>query len=453
MKIRTDFLNTPQASQLGGLAGNSGANNAANTMSNFASMLQQQSRVPALAQTAPPAVAAPQKPAQAASEATAADKRADNNTENSASESADAADEASEASGNAESKPNSATKPRVRNADAQAPTRAAREPHANAKATAENKDVAADTDTTATTTDRKAQGDDTMPAWLAGWMGQAPSTQPTAGLAGQRGTGQGELAEGSGTLPGDADAPSAATGTTRGRSLPTGARKAADARDDLVASAGAAGADRNAAANAKEPTTALPGFAAVLAEQRHAEGGLQRDAALPTVDGAHSAVASSTPASGSVSQDATSTSNAHVRAAVGSPEFPQELGVQLSVLARDGIQKAELHLNPTEMGPVSVQIVMDGTQARIDFGADVAATRHAIEAGLPELASALRDAGFTLAGGGVSQHAGGRQGSDGDGARRDGKASRNIGSASDVGDSASRIVRTRVSAGGVDVYA
>ena len=44
------------------------------------------------------------------------------------------------------------------------------------------------------------------------------------------------------------------------------------------------------------------------------------------------------------------------------------------------------HLNPTEMGPVSVQIVVDGTQARIDFGADALATRQAIEAGLPELA-------------------------------------------------------------------
>ena len=83
---------------------------------------------------------------------------------------------------------------------------------------------------------------------------------------------------------------------------------------------------------------------------------------------------------------------------------PGRFAVQVSVLAKDGVQRAELHLNPAEMGPVSVQIVMDGTQARIDFGADSAATRQAIEAGLPELASALRDAGFTLAGGGVSQH-------------------------------------------------
>jgi flagellar hook-length control protein FliK len=98
-----------------------------------------------------------------------------------------------------------------------------------------------------------------------------------------------------------------------------------------------------------------------------------------------------------------------------SPEFAQAFGLEISVLARDGIQQAELHLNPAEMGPVSVQIALDGEKARIDFGAQAAATRAVIEASLPELAAALRDAGLTLAGGGVSQHAGGR-----DDGRRDG---------------------------------
>ena len=95
-------------------------------------------------------------------------------------------------------------------------------------------------------------------------------------------------------------------------------------------------------------------------------------------------------------------------AAVTEPEFAQALGVQISVLASAGVQRAELHLNPADMGPVSVQIILDGTQARVDFGADVAATRAAIEAGLPALAAALSDAGFTLSGGGVSQHSRGR---------------------------------------------
>ena len=93
------------------------------------------------------------------------------------------------------------------------------------------------------------------------------------------------------------------------------------------------------------------------------------------------------------------------------PEFREALGVQVSLLARDGVQRAELHLNPAEMGPISVHIVMDGAQARVDFGADSATTRELIESGLPELAAALRDAGFTLAGGGVSQHSAGSQGS------------------------------------------
>jgi len=125
--------------------------------------------------------------------------------------------------------------------------------------------------------------------------------------------------------------------------------------------------------------------------------------------------------------------------------------VELAVLARDGVEHAELHLTPADMGPVSVQIAIDGTQARIDFGADMASTRHAIEAGLPELAGALRDAGLTLTGGGVSQHSRGR--SDGGDAR--GAGSGGTGGRSDNGTPAVAATATRriVRAGGVDMYA
>ena len=84
--------------------------------------------------------------------------------------------------------------------------------------------------------------------------------------------------------------------------------------------------------------------------------------------------------------------------------------MHVSLLARGGVQEAELHLNPADLGPVSIRIQLEGSEAQVQFGADLAQTRQAIEAGLPELASALRDAGFTLSGGGVSQHAGQRQG-------------------------------------------
>jgi flagellar hook-length control protein FliK len=88
---------------------------------------------------------------------------------------------------------------------------------------------------------------------------------------------------------------------------------------------------------------------------------------------------------------------------VQAPEFREALATQVSMLAKDGVQQASLQLNPAHMGPISVQISMDGTQARVDFAVDSAATRQIVEAGLPELASALRDAGLTLSGGGVSQ--------------------------------------------------
>lgn len=134
-----------------------------------------------------------------------------------------------------------------------------------------------------------------------------------------------------------------------------------------------------------------------------------------------------------------------------SPEFAQSLGVQVSVLAKDGIQQAELHLNPAEMGPISVQIVIEGSQAQVNFGADSAATRQIIESGLPELAASLREAGFTLSGGGVHSQARGREQGDADGGERRDGGTRGMGS----GETDVTVHRTtgRASAGGVDLYA
>jgi flagellar hook-length control protein FliK len=92
-------------------------------------------------------------------------------------------------------------------------------------------------------------------------------------------------------------------------------------------------------------------------------------------------------------------------APLSSPEFAPAVGAQIARFARDGIEHARLHLNPAEMGPIAVQVAVDGPQVRVDLVADIAATRQALEQSLPALAGALRDAGFTLAGGGVFQQA------------------------------------------------
>ncbi|PPE68473.1 flagellar hook-length control protein FliK [Caldimonas thermodepolymerans] len=93
----------------------------------------------------------------------------------------------------------------------------------------------------------------------------------------------------------------------------------------------------------------------------------------------------------------------HVDTPADAPEFPQALASQVSYLVRDGVQQARLTLNPAEMGPISVQIAVQGQQAQVDFAAASAATRAAIEQSLSHLAAALHEAGLTLSGGGVSQ--------------------------------------------------
>lgn len=85
-----------------------------------------------------------------------------------------------------------------------------------------------------------------------------------------------------------------------------------------------------------------------------------------------------------------------------SPAFAPALGHQIEVWMRDGIQHAEVQLTPQELGPIRVQIAVDGTDTRVALHADVASTRDALQQALPQLSDALGQAGLTLTGGGVS---------------------------------------------------
>ena len=84
------------------------------------------------------------------------------------------------------------------------------------------------------------------------------------------------------------------------------------------------------------------------------------------------------------------------------PEFVPVFSARIATLVQEGIEQARIHLNPVDMGPVSLQLSLDGLQVRVDMTAEVAATRQVLEQALPSLAGALREAGFTLSGGGVA---------------------------------------------------
>ena len=96
---------------------------------------------------------------------------------------------------------------------------------------------------------------------------------------------------------------------------------------------------------------------------------------------------------------------AHLAASPGSPEFGPQLGAQITTFVRDGLEHARLQLHPADMGPVLVQIQLDGQTAQVHLSAEHALTRQALEEAMPQLASQLQEAGLTLSGGGVSEQA------------------------------------------------
>ena len=108
---------------------------------------------------------------------------------------------------------------------------------------------------------------------------------------------------------------------------------------------------------------------------------------------------------------------ATLSAAPGSAPFASQLGAQITTFARNGALHAQLHLNPADMGPVTVQIALDGQHAQVHLAAEHALTRQALEQAMPQLASSLREAGLMLSGGGVFEQP--RQGRDAGGADAD----------------------------------
>jgi len=314
----------------------------------------------------------------------------------------------------------------------------------------EKGDEAKATDTSAEKTEDNVATDPALAEWMSA-LHLPPATPADAPAA----AGKGTVVDGS---PLDASAADGAAGKA-GR---TSAKGVALGTADTAAGNGAALAQRGEAANdpADRIRAARDGHGKPEAMHADAQANSAWQAAVEQVAapeeakprnevgaaGAVGAAGQLTPSAKAAEAAAPTVVNVPTPATAA--EFPKELGVQISVLAKDGVQQAELHLNPAEMGPISVQIALDGNQAQVNFGADSAATRQIIEGGLPELAAALRDAGFTLSGGGVHQQAQGRRegsSSGGDGSGRGGSAGE--------ADAPARRINARVSAGGVDLYA
>lgn len=105
------------------------------------------------------------------------------------------------------------------------------------------------------------------------------------------------------------------------------------------------------------------------------------------------------------------------------PRFGGALSERVQWLVKEGIQSAELTLHPQDMGPIRIEMSIDGTTASIDFAATQADTRAAIEQSLPRLRDLLADQGLQLSGTQIGADTS-RQDNPGNRARQSGGTSR-----------------------------
>ncbi|MBU6271696.1 MAG: flagellar hook-length control protein FliK [Betaproteobacteria bacterium] len=79
------------------------------------------------------------------------------------------------------------------------------------------------------------------------------------------------------------------------------------------------------------------------------------------------------------------------------PAFPAHLAEQVGDSLLAGLDRAEITVTPPEMGPIRIELSLNGEQASVAFSATQPDTRTAIEQSLPLLKSMLSEQGLQLA--------------------------------------------------------
>jgi flagellar hook-length control protein FliK len=91
---------------------------------------------------------------------------------------------------------------------------------------------------------------------------------------------------------------------------------------------------------------------------------------------------------------------------VHDPRWPDAVATQIRWAINDGVQSATLKLVPADLGPVELHIELKDNQVNVNFGANQADTRQALQDSLPRLREVLAGAGITLGQANVQQDSG-----------------------------------------------
>lgn len=132
-------------------------------------------------------------------------------------------------------------------------------------------------------------------------------------------------------------------------------------------------------------------------------------AALPTLDLAAIAPHAAASAAHAGTDAATPATTIHQAALPSTPleaAFAGDVGTEVRYMLEAGLQQAELHLNPAELGPIHIQLSLQAQSADISFAAAHATTREGLQQALPALREMLAGQGLQLGQAAVSADSG-----------------------------------------------
>lgn len=110
-----------------------------------------------------------------------------------------------------------------------------------------------------------------------------------------------------------------------------------------------------------------------------------------------------------VSDNALLMPSARISVPVGQPGWGQALGTQVAWFVSQNINAASLRLNPQHLGPMEVEVSLDGDKASVAFASQHGMVRDALESAIPRLREMLSENGLNLVNVNISQQGMSRQ--------------------------------------------
>lgn len=130
---------------------------------------------------------------------------------------------------------------------------------------------------------------------------------------------------------------------------------------------------------------------------RQSLGGNRQESLLAaravSVPGSESAVQSFNPL---LTETAALSSTARIAVPVGEAGWARAVGEQVAWHVSQNIQSASLRLNPQHLGPMEMQVQMDGDKATLAFSSHHAVVRDALESALPRLREMFAAGGLEI---------------------------------------------------------